>query len=166
VIGLDEYLVPYIISQVVSVLILIIAWKRTRWARWLFALLFFWASGINMYTGITTPDSYLQYSKMALPFYRDFINGWFRHYNYIVIPLIALGQFLIATGMLLKGWWVKLACIGTIFFLLSIAPLLVGAAFPFSITVSIAAWLILKNDDLNCIWKKQVKAIHNNFSVN
>jgi len=38
----------------------------------------------------------------------------------IIIPLIAVGQLCIAVGMLLKGIWVKLACIGSIIFLLSI----------------------------------------------
>ena len=152
---LDEFLIPYIISQVVSIIILIVAWKKTSWARVLFALLFFWASGTNMYIGITKPDTYQLYADLAIPVYRDFINGWFSHSNHIVIPLIAVGQFLIASGMLLKGWWVKAACVGTIIFLLSIAPLMVGSAFPFSITVSVAAWLVLSNDDKNYVWKKQ-----------
>jgi len=155
----DEFLIPYIISQVASIIILIVAWKKTKWARVLFALLFFWASGTNMYIGITKPDTYQLYADLAIPAYRDFINGWFSHYNYIIIPLIAVGQFLIASGMLLKSWWVKAACVGAIIFLLSIAPLMVGAAFPFSITVSIAAWLILLNDDKNYIWKKQVNRL-------
>jgi hypothetical protein len=157
--SLDEFLIPYIISQVVSIIILIVAWKRTKWARVLFILLFFWAAGTNMYIGITKPDTYQLYADLAIPAYRDFINGWFSHYNHVVIPLIAVGQFLIASGMLLKGWWVKTACVGAIIFLLSIAPLMVGAAFPFSITVSIAAWLILLNDDKNYIWKKQLSRL-------
>lgn len=152
---LEEYLLPYIISQVVSLIILIAAGKKTRWARWLFAFLFFWAFVTNMYIGITNPDIYLEYAEMAIPFYRDFINGWFSHYNHIIIPMIAIGQLFIVIGMLLKNWLVKLACIGAIVFLLSIAPLMVGAAFPFSITVSIAAFLIFLNDDKNYIWKKQ-----------
>ena len=155
--GLDEYLIPYIISQVASIIILVVAWKNTRWARWLFALLFFWASGINMFLGITNPNVYQEYADMAIPFYRDFINGWFSHNNHIIIPLIAIGQFCIAMGMLLKGIWVKLACAGSILFLLSIAPLLVGSAFPFSITVSLAAILIYRNDDKNYAWKRQLR---------
>ena len=110
-----------------------------------------------MYFGITDPNIYQQYADMAVPLYRDFINGWFSHYNYEVIPLIAIGQFLIAVGMILKNDWVKFACIGAIIFLLGIAPLLVGSAFPFSITVSIAAYLVYRNDDKNLIWKKQTK---------
>ena len=157
--GLHEYLVPYFISQAASLIILIAAWKRTRWARWLFSILFLWASATNMYIGITNPDSYLDNARFAIPLYQDFINGWFSHYNHIIIPLIAIGQFCISIGMLLHGWWVKLACIGSIIFLLSIAPLMVGAAFPFSITVSIAAWLIFLNDDKKYIWKRQEEGL-------
>ena len=155
--GLQEYFVPYLISQAASLIILIAAWKRTRWARWLFSTLFFWASATNMYIGLTDPDSYLDNARFAIPLYQDFINGWFSHYNHIIIPLIAIGQFFIAAGMLLHGWWVKLVCIGSIIFLLSISPLMIGSAFPFSITVSIAAVLILTDDDKNYIWKRQMQ---------
>ena len=155
--GLDEYIIPYIISQVAGLIILFAAWKRTRWARWLFAFLFFWASAINMYTGLTNPDVYLDYAEMAIPAYRDFINGWFSHYNHIIIPMIAVGQLFIAAGMLLKGTWLKLSCIGAVIFLLSIAPLLVGSAFPFSITVSIAAILIYRNDDKKYAWQRKFR---------
>lgn len=152
--GLDEFLVPYTISQIVAIAILITAVKSTKWARALFAALFLWASCTNMYLGIAAPDTYLDYAKFALPFYRDFINGWFSHYNQIIIPIIATGQLLIAVGMLLKGWWVKWACIGSIIFLLSISPLMVASAFPFSLIVSAAALLILKKDNLNPWWGK------------
>jgi hypothetical protein len=151
----EEHLVPYLISQVVSLIFLIVAWNRTRWARWLFAFLFFWAGTTNLYFGITKPDIYLEYADMAIPFYRDFINGWFSRNIHIVVPMIAIGQFFIAISMLLKGFWVKLACLGSIIFLLSIAPLLVGAAFPFSITVSIAAFVIYLYDDRDYAWTKQ-----------
>ena len=153
--ALNEYLVPYITSQIISVILLIVAWKRTKIARVLFALLFFWASIINMYYGLTHPDTYLFYGDMAIPLYKEFINGWFSQYNHLMIPLIAFGQFIIAIGMLLKGWYVKLACLGAIVFLLSIAPLLVGAAFPFSITVSIAAYIIYRKDDLQYLRKQK-----------
>lgn len=157
--GLDEYIVPYIISQVVSLVILIAAWKRTRWARLLFSILFLWASCTNMYLGLTDPDSYLDNARFAIPLYSDFINGWFSHYNHIIIPLIAIGQFFIAAGMVLRGRWVDLACIGSMIFLIAIAPLMVGSAFPFPITVSLAAFLIYLNDDKNFIWKRATIAI-------
>ena len=157
--GIQEYLVPYVISQVISLIILNAAWWKTRWARWLFSILFFWAAGINMYLGLTDPDSYLNNARFAIPLYQDFINGWFSHYNHTLIPLMAIGEFFLAIGMLLHSRWVKLACIGSIIFLLSISPLMVGSAFPFPITVSIAAVLIFINDDKNYIWKKQEQSL-------
>lgn len=150
---LEIFWLPYTISQLVSVLILICAWKNTRIARAILSIMFFLASFTNLYTSLTTPDIYLDYANFAIPIYKDFINGWFSEVYEIFVPLIAVGQFLIALGMLLNKPWLKWACIGTIVFLLSIAPLLVGSAFPFSITVSFAAWLILKKDNGNLLWK-------------
>jgi len=77
-----------------------------------------------------------------------------------MVPLIAVGQLLISVGFLLRGWWVKWACIGAIIFLFSIAPLMVGAGFPFSIVVSIAAYLILKKDNRNVLWRRRQPAKH------
>ncbi|MES2849675.1 MAG: hypothetical protein V4685_11510 [Bacteroidota bacterium] len=153
--GLHEFLVPYTISQIVAIAILIIAFKSTKWARIIFAAVFFLAFCMNMYLGIFAPDTYLDYAKFAIPFYRDFINGWFSRYNHIIVPAIACGQLLIAIGMLLKDWWVKWACIGSVIFLISISPLMVASAFPFSIIVSAAAMVILKNDNRNFGWLKK-----------
>lgn len=156
--GLEQFIVPYTISQIAAIAILIIALKSTRWARIVFAALFFWAFCINMYLGITNPDSYLDNAKFALPLYRDFIKGWFSHYNHIIIPAIACGQLLIAIGMLLKNWWVKWACFGAIIFLLSISPLMVASAFPFSLITSAAAFIILEKDSFNYVWPKKNNA--------
>lgn len=144
---------PYLISQIASVIILLVSFWHTRIARGIFSLLFLWASLTNLYTIFTSPDSYLEYANLAIPLYRDFIEGWFSHNHQIIVPLIACGQFIIGLGMLLKNPWLKWACVGAIIFLLSIAPLMVGSAFPFSITVSIAAWLVLRNDKGNFLWK-------------
>lgn len=151
--GLENFLIPYIASQVISIIILYVAWKNTRLARLIFTLMFLYAGCYNMYIGFMKPDEYLGFADMAIPLYRDFINGWFSNFNYILIPLIATGQLAIAVGMILNDNWVRLACMGSIIFLLSIAPLMVGSAFPFSITVSAAALLILRNDDMNVLWK-------------
>lgn len=151
--NIKQFWQPYLTAQVISIVLLLVAWKNTKIARALFALLFLWASIINAYTIFHTPDAYLSYADMAITFYRDFIKGWFSQHHRVVVPVIAAGQFIIAAGMVLKGWWVQWACIGAIIFLLSIAPLLVGAGFPFSMTVSLAAWLILKNDGRNYLWR-------------
>jgi hypothetical protein len=151
--GLHQYLVPYLVSQVVAIILLLIAFRNTRLARLIVAVLFIAASAANMYTGLIKPDSYLDYGWMAVPLYRDFINGWFSHYIQIIVPVIAIGQLLIGVGMLLKGWWVRWACFGAIIFLLSIAPLLVGSAFPFSLIASWAVLLVLKRDKKTYLWQ-------------
>jgi hypothetical protein len=157
--GLDQYLLPYIISQVVALAFLVAALKSTRLARLLFSLLFLYAAVFNMQLSLRNPDAYLDYASMALPFYRTFITGPFSRFNHILVPAIAAGQFLIGLGMLLRNGWVKAASIGAIVFLLAITPLMVGSAFPFPLVVAFAAWLVLKKDRKAYLWQKTVPGI-------
>lgn len=151
---LDQYLLPYLITQGVAAIFLVVAWKNTRLARLLFFLLFTLASITNFSFSFSNPNLYLAYADTALPFYRDFINGWFSRHIHMMVPMIATGQFMIAIGIILKGWWVKWACIGAIIFLMAIAPLMVGSGFPFSFIVSWAAWIVLKKDKKDFLWRK------------
>lgn len=153
--GLENsiYLILYIISNIVGILLLLIALKNPKLARLMFFLLFGWACWTNYTTVRNSPGVYLEYAAMSLDFYADFINGWFKNNITTIVTLISLGQGLIALGMILKGWWVRIACFGAIVFLICIAPLGVGAAFPFSITASLAAITILRKDNLNYLWK-------------
>lgn len=143
----------YVVSNIVGFLILWTASNNTKLGRLLFVLLFAWASWVNFNTARLTPAVYLEYGKHAIDIYATFINGWFAKNITTFITAIAVGQGLIALGMLLKGYWVTLACAGAILFLIGIAPLGLFAAFPFSATVSIAAWIVLKNDDKEILWK-------------
>lgn len=154
--NLQTYLIPYLISNAVALLILWAAWKEPFVARLLFTVLFGWASYINMKTAFTNPTDYLNYASMAVGWYRDFINGWFAQHITLMVALIAVGQGFIAIGMMLNKPWVKLACIGAILFLMGIAPLGVGSAFPFSITASVAAWLIMRKQTLNYLSKSKI----------
>jgi hypothetical protein len=153
--GLDNpnYLVAYIISNIAGLLFLLAAIKKPYLARLMFVLLFGWACVANYTLAHQKPEEYLNYADTSVKWYRDFIHGWFTNHITTMVSLIAIGEGLIAVGMLLKGWWVRLACIGVIIFLMSIAPLGVYAGFPFSITVSIAAFLILKKHALNYLWQ-------------
>lgn len=151
--ALKQYIVPFAISNIAAILLLVAAIKKPKVARLLFALLFGWACWMNYTTAHNNPEDYLAYADMAIPVYRNFINGWFKENITVMVTLISIGQLCIAVGMLLNNWWVRLACVGAIIFLMSIAPLGVGSAFPFSLTASLAAYFILKKDDLNYLWK-------------
>lgn len=146
-------IIAYLISNAVGVLFLISAWKKPRLARFMFLLLFGWASWFNYHNARQNPESYLSFGSASIPIYTEFINGWFKNHINGFVTFIAIGQGLIALGLSLKGIWVKLACIGVIIFLAGIAPLGLNSAFPFSITVSIAAYFILKKDDGNYLWR-------------
>jgi hypothetical protein len=156
--------IAYVASNIAGLLFLWTAYKNTKLARFLFAMLFVWASGINFTTARMSPEVYLEYSKTSIDIYSGFINGWFANHIKIVVTTISIGQGLIALGMLLKGWWVTLASIGSILFLMSIAPLGLYAAFPFSITVSVAAFIIIKRDDKSFLWKVFNQKLHSSRS--
>ena len=153
----STYLLPYIISNVIGLLFLWAAIKKPQLARLMFVLLFGWACWINYTLAHEKPEEYLNYANASIKWYADFINGWFRQHVTIMVSLIAMGEGLIAIGMLLKGWWVKMACIGVIIFLIAISPLGYYAGFPFEITVSLAAYFVIKKDSLDYLWKFRTK---------
>jgi hypothetical protein len=152
----SSYLIEYIISNIVAILFLWAAIKKPVLARLMFVLLFGWASVANYLAAHRNPEEYLNYADASIKWYADFIHGWFQQHITEMVSLIAIGEGLIAIGMMLKGWWVKLACIGVIIFQLAIAPLGVYAAFPFSITLSLASFFILKRDRFDYLWKFKV----------
>ncbi len=148
--GLENstYVLLYTLSNGIALLLLLIAWRKPRIARLLFFLLFGWASITNFTAAARHPEFYLSYADLALlTSYERFIRGWFSSHIRDMVSLIALGQFLIAASMLLKGWALKAGAIGAIIFLLAIAPLGIGAAFPFSITASIALLQIMRSSN-------------------
>jgi hypothetical protein len=149
----NTYLFLYIISNVVALLLLWAAWKHPRLARLLFFLLFAWASWTNWNAAIHNPRFYLEYADLTfLTIYRQFILGWFSEHIVLAVGFIATCQAFIGVGMLMKGWIVRVAGIAAIIFLLAIAPLGVGSAFPFSITTSVALYLIIRRPHLDYVW--------------
>ena len=151
---LKEYLPQWIGSNSIAILLLFAAIKKPKLARLLFALLFGWACWLNYTTAHNNPEDYLEYARLTpFDFLRDFINGWFKEHITWMVTLISFGQGLIAIGMLLKGWFVRLAGLGAIIFLLAIAPLGIGSGFPCSVIAAIAVYFILKKDNLDYLWK-------------
>jgi hypothetical protein len=139
-------------SNIVGLIFLGVARKWTRVARLMFALLFGYAACVNFALSHSAPEVYLDYAEHAVGLYSFFITGWFSAHIAEFVSFIAAGQLLIAVGMLLKDQMVVFACAGIVVFLAGIAPLGYYAAFPFSITVSLAAILILRNDRRNYLW--------------
>ncbi|MEJ2148165.1 MAG: hypothetical protein P8Z40_01660 [Chloroflexota bacterium] len=141
--ALSEYLVPYVVSNCVAVLLLIVAYLWPKVARWLFVGIFIAAGLFNVYTAITQPEAYLMFGGTALlRLYRDFIYGAFSQYTTLFILLIALGQLSVGVLLSRPDPLLRLGVIGACIFLAAIAPLGVGSAFPFSL-IAIAALIVM-----------------------
>lgn len=153
--GLDDttYLVMYIISNAVALLMLLAAWKQHRILRLMFFLLFAWASWTNWTEAINTPQFYVDYADLSFwGLYRDFIHGWFSRHVPLTVGFIATSQALIAISMLLKGWILKIGAFGAIIFLLAIVPLGVGSAFPCTLIMAVAMWSLLREKQPDYLW--------------
>lgn len=131
--------VANIASNVVALAILMVSWRWRRLGRVLFVLLFLWAAQLNFRLALTRPEAYLEYARWAVDPYRRFILGPFARHTGPVVAAIAAGQLAVAVLAALAGRAVRLGLLGAVVFLLAIAPLGRGSAFPFSLIVSVAA---------------------------
>lgn len=149
----QTWLIGWIISNIVAVVMLLASLRWIRLTRLLFFLLYAWASWINWKTALYSPGDYQEYANLALlDVYTNFIQGWFKDHTLLVVGSIASCQALIAISMLLKGRVLKLGIIGGIIFLLAIIPLGVGSGIPCTINMAIALWIILQHKENNYLW--------------
>jgi hypothetical protein len=145
--GLDNptYVILNIIFNAIALVMLIAAWKAPKIARIMFAVLFAWASWKNWTTAINQPQVYLSYADLTFSnLYKQFILGWFSKHITPIVGFIATCQACIAVAMLTQGTVFKLGAVGAIVFLLSIAPFGVGSAFPCTVVMAVALYLLLK----------------------
>lgn len=147
-----QVLLANIISNVVAALILVVAWRWRNVGRLLFVLLFLWAAQINLRTAILTPTAYLDYARWAIPPYRAFILGPFARHITAFVAVIAVGQLAIAVLVALRGAAVRLGVLGALTFLLAIAPLGRGSAFPFSLIAGGAAAVLARGWFARTLW--------------
>jgi hypothetical protein len=132
-------------SNLGAALILLASWRWRNAGRVLFFVLFLWAAGINMRLALLDPGSYLEYARWAVEPYRRFILGPFARHAGLFVGAIAVGQLAIAVLVALRGRAVALGLAGAVIFLLAIAPLGRGSAFPFSLIASAAAVLLARH---------------------
>ena len=134
-----------LISNLIAVAVVVSCWKWQIFGRGFYFVLFLGASIANGYTSIFKPQGYLSFAKLTFfQFYKDFITGFFSEHITPIVLGIAICQFLIALSMLFKGNILKLGSAGGIIFLISIAPLGIGSAFPFTLILSIGLYFIIR----------------------
>ncbi len=145
-----------IISNIAALILFFTSWKNKELARILFSILFLWAAFANWRMAHNNPADYLNYSQYAVGFYKRIIQGIFAAHITGFVSLIAVCQLLTGLGFLGRGLVVKLSCVAATIFLLAIAPLGLGAAFPFSIIASLGLIILYRFD-----FKKDI--LHNKW---
>jgi hypothetical protein len=132
------------ISNGISLLLLLLAIRRPVTARISLSLIFIAAALFNGIAAFMHPEWYLSYANIAaIPLYERIITGAFSEHVTAYVLAIAIGQLCIGIFIGYKGPMQKLALIGAIIFLLAIAPLGAGSAFPCSLLLATACLVLL-----------------------
>jgi hypothetical protein len=134
----------YLISNGISIVLLLLALARPVTTRVLLCLIFTAAGFFNGVAAFMHPEWYLTYADVAaIPSYERFINGAFSRHITAYVLAIAIGQLSIGIFVGFKGWMQKSALAGAVVFLVAISPLGAGAAFPCTIILAAACMILL-----------------------
>jgi hypothetical protein len=135
----------YVGWNIIALLLILVAARWPKVARLLFSVLFLGAGVWNLFASLTMPAFYVEtYGPVATPPYAAFITGPFAANPALFVVPIAVGQLAIGILAAGTGTRVRLAMLGSMAFLLAIAPMGVGAAFPFSLFGILAAYLLFR----------------------
>ncbi len=136
----------YVVSNVFAIFLILAAVKWPRLARLMVSVLFVGGGVWNVFASLTMPAFYVTtYGPIATEPYRAFSYGPFAANPALFVIPIALGE--LAIGILADGagTWVKLSMVGMTGFMIGLAPLGVGGAFPFSLFAIVAAYVVFRN---------------------
>lgn len=164
--NIQEFLYPLIITNLIALLFLILAFISVKACKILFSILFTGASFFNIYTALTNPEAYLEMGKYSLlEIYKVFIYSVFTDYTTLFILLISIGQIFIGIGILFTGNILKLSIYGGIIFLVCIAPLGIGSAFPSTLIMAISFIIIFRKTFYKDEPMKDIELLRKNLSV-
>lgn len=140
--NLPDYWLPYVITNIVAILLIIICYKWPKIGKIAWGIIFILAGIFNIFTVIKDPQAYLGYRDNALGFYKFFIDGVFSSFTIFIVSLIGAGQILVGIFLLKKRKLFLLGILGGIIFLVAIAPLGIGSAFPSTLLMAISLVLL------------------------
>jgi hypothetical protein len=130
----QDVLVPYLVTNIISAGLIFLAYRWPRVTRVLFVVIFTAAGLFNIITAIRDPQAYTAFKELAvLAIYKEFIGGFFSEHARVIILIIAVGQLCVGALLLGSGHLFKSGIIGGTIFLVAIAPLGFGSAFPSTI---------------------------------
>ena len=141
--NLQDYWIPYVISNVFALLLILICYRWPKVGKVIFAVGFILAGIFNIYSGISSPEVYVDlYGPGTVTLYQKFIYGIFSSYTSLIISLIASGQIIVGIFLFMKRTPFLLGILGGIIFLVAISPLGIGSAFPSTLLMAISLVLL------------------------
>jgi len=151
-----------LLSNGIALILLILAIRKPVACRLLLCFIFIGASFLNTFMAINHPDRYLIYGELAaLSSYEQLIMGAFSRHITTYVLMIAAVQFCIGIFLTSKGKLLKASLASAAIFLIAIAPLGAGSAFPCTLLLAAACLILLfkhtsialSNIWLSKIWK-------------
>ena len=140
--NLPDYWLPYVITHAVAFLMIFICYKWPKIGNVAWGVIFILAGIFNIFMVIKNPQAYLSYRDHAVDFYKFFIDGVFHSFTIFIVSLIGTGQILVGIFLLRKGKLFLLGILGGIVFLVAIAPLGIGSAFPSTLLMAFSLVLL------------------------
>jgi hypothetical protein len=122
-----------------------LAARRPKVARFMLSILFLGGAPWNLFASLAMPQFYVEtYGPVATPPYAAFIYGPFAANPALFVVPIAFGELAIGVLTAARGTWVGLGMVGVMVFMVGLAPLGVGGAFPFSVFAIAAAYVLFR----------------------
>lgn len=135
-------------TNLVALALLAVCFRWPRAGRVLFVLMFAAAGLFNLHAACTRPQVYLAFADLTpLPLYARFVRGPFARQPGLLVGAIAAGQLLVALLTALPGQARRLGLCGAVVFLVAIAPLGTGSAFPSTLIMAAGAGVLLRRGD-------------------
>ncbi|MCF8336129.1 MAG: hypothetical protein K9H65_05970 [Bacteroidales bacterium] len=133
----EQYMLPIILANLVAVVVMLSSYNFPRFMRFIWGLIFIAAGIVNLITVYNAPGIYVDsFGPAAIERYQEIIYGPFSKQPAVYVTLIAVGQILVGALIWSRGFWYYLGLTGGVIFLLAIAPLGVGSAFPCTIILA------------------------------
>ncbi|MBS3807605.1 MAG: hypothetical protein KGY60_08895 [Bacteroidales bacterium] len=141
----EEYMLPVILANLVALVLALSSYNFPRFMRFIWGLIFIIAGIVNLINVYNEPGIYVDaYGPPAIDCYQEIIYGAFSGRPAVYVTLIAAGQILTG-GLIWSGrFWYYLGLTGGIIFLLAIAPLGVGSAFPATVIMATGLMVMMR----------------------
>lgn len=139
---LQDYWIPLAITHFVSIILIIICYKKPKIGKVAWGIIFILAGSFNIFMVIKDPQAYLSYRDHAVELYKFFIDGAFTSFTRAIVSLIGTYQILSGVFLLKEGRLFLMGILGGIIFLLAIAPLGIGSAFPSTLFMAFSLALL------------------------